>query len=264
MTVAVAAPRIVSAQAALLVGPAETPSRGKLGLVAAVVGLAAIAAGAFIAVHALRPGQPVVTTSAQAPVVQAAAVAQAPARAAQAPVAAAAPGVDPANLPQASAVVTAAPVEFATHARHSGHALRAHSAPHAGSAKTAETDNSDSDTDSTPAVAEAAPAPKPEVKVAAKEAPAPAGPGGGLADMIEQAAAAPIPATPAADPPPVAQALAAPTPAAAPVAAGSVPQRPSQGAVTRTQASGLRLFDAAARTPRCRRSRSCSCRCCTP
>jgi len=235
VTVAVAPARIVSAQAALQVGPAETSSRGRLGLVAAAVGLAAIAAGAFIAVHALRPGQAVVTTSAQAPVVQAAAVAQAPGRATQAPVAAAAPGVDPASLPQASSIVTAAPVEFATRARHSGHALRAHSAPHASSAKTAETDNSDndSDTDSTPAVAEAAPAPKPEVKVAAKEAPAaPAGPGGGLADMIKQAAAAPIPATPAADPPPVAQALPAPTPAAAPVAAGSVPQRPSQGAVT--------------------------------
>ncbi len=222
------APRVVSAQATLRSSDGTQASRGTFGRAAAVVGLAAIAAGAFFAVRTLRPTQaPVAAVSAVQGPAQASDVAQA---APQAPVAVAQtagpatnPGVDPMNLPRAGTIVTTAPIVLASRTPRP--------AAQAPAAKT--------DTTVAPS-APAKPSLKAEAKVAAKE-PVPPALSGALGAAIMQsvntlpasAPAAQAEAPVAAAAAPVTQALPAPTPASAPASgAGGLSQRPSQGAVT--------------------------------
>jgi hypothetical protein len=241
-----------SAQAALLAAEPE-PSRGAGGRVVALLGIAAVAAGAFLVVRTLRApnaqGEHIVVSTAAAAAPHSPLVAPAPT-----PTPAADRGIDPMSLPQAGAL-NAQPVVIATggHHVHHGHHAAAKSASGAPAPGTANDDADDSEdtTASAPAApiaaaAEPAPAPKPDATPAAappvKAAPTPAWLQGALGDAITKAAA-PAPATPAApaaDPAPAAAAPAAvPVPAAAPVAAGNVPQHPSQGAVTSALSGAL-------------------------
>ena len=207
------APRpIVSAQSAVR-RPAPARSSA-LGVIGAVIGLAAIAAGAFFVVRTVRA--PVAGGVARSPVAaeaQAAAVARAPA-----PTPATDPGVDPLSLPKEMAGTTGA--------RHAAHAWHGHGAQ----TLVAKADPKEAE--------EAAPAAK--AQPAAKEAPSPPvppPPNNALFNSMKLAASS-APATPA---PEAATPEAAPVPAAATIGAsggqnagsGSAgAQRPSQGQVT--------------------------------
>jgi hypothetical protein len=237
---------MLSAQAALLAAEPE-PSRGFGGRVVALLGIAAVAAGAFLVVRTLRApnaqGEHIVVSTAAAAAPHAPLVAPAPT-----PTPAADRGIDPMSLPQAASL-NAQPVVIATggHHVHHHHGLAKSGAPAPGTAND-DADDSDDSTASAPAapVAAAAPAPAPKVDATpaaaappAKAAPTPAWLQGALGEAITKAAAPAAPAAPAADPAPAA-AAPVPVPASAPVAAaGSVPQHPSQGAVTSALSGAL-------------------------
>jgi hypothetical protein len=202
---------IMSAQAALGTSATRVPAgRSSLGRITAVVGFAALAAGAFFVVRTMRapaasaPDSVAVAThavGAAAPVAQQAA-AQAPAL-----TPAANPGVDPLSLPKEVAVVGG---HHATRTWHPGHGP-------GGQALVAKGDGKEKNEADDAPVAEAAPA--------AKETPAtpPPASNNALLDSIKQASA------PAAVPTPE----GTPVPAAAAATPGSgVAQRPSQGQVT--------------------------------
>jgi hypothetical protein len=229
---------VLSAQAALLAAEPE-PSRGTMGRVVALLGIAAVAAGAFLVVRTVR------APNAQGPHIVVSTAAAAPhAAPAPTPTPAADRGIDPMSLPQAGAL-NAQPVVIATggHHVHHGHHALAKSAAGAPGTANDDSDDSDDSTASAPVAAAApAPAPKPDATPAAappvKAAPTPAWLQGALGEAITKAAA---PAAPAADPAPAAAApVPVPVPASAPVAAaGSVPQHPSQGAVTSALSGAL-------------------------
>jgi hypothetical protein len=206
---------VVSAQAALAapapVRAAHRPGkRSALGRVGAVVGFAALAAGAFFVVRTVRapaaaaiaPEAVAVASHAAGDPRQGAVAVQAPA-----PSPAANPGVDPLSLPKET---SAAP------GRHPAPARAWHST-RGTQALVAKADPKEAE--------EAAPVAKGEPP-AAKEAPAPPPPP--VNDTLLNSMK--IAATPAAAPPPE----GVPVPAAATVAPGSggVAQRPSQGQVT--------------------------------
>jgi hypothetical protein len=232
------AAQIMSAQAALLAAEPE-PSRGTMGRVVALLGVAAVAAGAFLVVRTLRAPNAqgehiVVSTAAAAP----------HAAPAPTPTPAADRGIDPMSLPQAGAL-NAQPVLIATsghhvHHAHHGVAKNAAGGPAPGAANDDSDDSDDSTTAAPVAAAAPPPAPKPDatpaVATPVKAAPTPAWLQGALGEAITKAAAPAAPAAPAADPAPA----PVPVPAAAPVSAsGSVPQHPSQGAVTSALSGAL-------------------------
>jgi hypothetical protein len=209
----------------------------------ALLGVAAVAAGAFLVVRTVRApnaqGEHIVVSTAAAGAPHAPLAAPAPT-----PTPAADRGIDPMSLPQAGAL-NAQPVVIATggHHVHHHHGLAKSGAPAAASDDTDDSEDSATPTAAAP-IAAAAPPPAPKLDATpaaappVKAAPTPAWLQGALGEAITKAAAPASPAAPAADPTPAAAPI--PVPASAPVAAaGSVPQHPSQGAVTSALSGAL-------------------------
>jgi 2-oxoglutarate dehydrogenase E2 component (dihydrolipoamide succinyltransferase) len=214
---------IASAQATLRSGSVAPARRSVMvPITATVVGLAAIAAGAFFVVRSVRApvaASPVVNVAAQAAVTAPQPTPAATVAEAQTPTAPADRAVDPLTLPVQT-------VETAAH--HATHAWRNQ---HASQALVAKADPKEADDEVAAPAAKAAPPP-------AKDAPAAPAPAANntLLNMIAQSAS--TPAAPAAAP----AAEAAPVPAAATVSAGSgsgLAPRPSQGQVTTALGAAL-------------------------